>query len=175
MTTRHFINLTNGLQAIEEYGLDPRDVRFIRIQSTWCEQKRWEDILMALSDDFLMQAALGHECVVYDYGAGKPVPRAVWQGLEWVKFVLWRRWHSASYVPEGRAAWAWGYFDKVYYCLSDRAKARVDYFHKFVTGPLRIRAVTSATELDGKTEEHVRMAKGAQLANGPARMKGSAP
>lgn len=159
MTTRHFINLTNGLQAIEEYGLDPSDVRFIRIQSTWCEQKRWEDILMALSDDFLMQAALGHECVVYDYGAGKPVPRAVWQGLEWVKFVLWRLWHAEPYLPEGRAAQAWGYFGKAYYCLSDRAKARLGYFRKFVAGPLRIRAVTSATELDGKTEEYVRMAR----------------
>lgn len=160
MTTRHFINLTNGLQAIEEHGLDPRDVRFIRIQSTWCEQKRWEDILMALSDDFLMQAALGHECVVYDYGAGKPVPRAVWQGLEWVKFVLRRRWHDEPYMPEGRAGPLWTYFGGEYYRLADRTKTRLDYFRKFVDGPLRIRAVTSATELDGKTEEYVRMAKG---------------
>lgn len=34
----HFINLTNGIEAIEEHHLT--DYRFIRIQSTACEQSR---------------------------------------------------------------------------------------------------------------------------------------
>lgn len=89
MNTKHFINLTNGIQAIEDYKLS--DYSFIRIQSTACEQKRFEEIVVTLSDDFLMSCAMGRNCIVYDYGANKTIPRAIWQGLEWVKFVLYKR------------------------------------------------------------------------------------
>lgn len=155
MTARHFVNLTNGLQAIPEYGLT--DYRFIRLQSTACEQKLWADILMQLSDDFLMAAALGHDCVVYDYGAGRAVPRAVWQGLEWVKFVLHRRWKGQTYMPQGRAALMHGYFGREYARLPDRVKARLDYFGKFsiMSDPIRISAVTEATAHDGDTGYYV--------------------
>lgn len=157
MTTRHFINLTNGLQAIPEHGLT--DYRFIRLQSTACEQKLWADILMQLSDDFLMAAALGHECVVYDYGARKEVPRAVWQGLEWVKFVLHRRWKGQMYIPCGRAALMRDYFYSEYVGLPDRVKARLDYFGKFskMGDPIRIRAVTAATAHDGDWEYYLEL------------------
>lgn len=52
----NFINLSNGLLAIREYGLT--DYRFLRIQSSHCEGKHWADILWTLSDDFLMHAAM---------------------------------------------------------------------------------------------------------------------
>jgi len=158
----HFLNLTNGIQAIQDYGLE--DVRFIRIQSTACEQKRWEDILMTLSDDFLMSAVLGHECVVYDYGANKDVPRAVWQGLEWVKYVLSRRWHGEIYRPVGRAKACQNYFAVQYSGLSSRAKSRLDYFARYLNGPLRISAITGATDKDGKTEWYAGIVKGWTLA-----------
>ena len=76
----HFINLSNGIKAITDYNLS--DYRFIRLQSTTCEQKRWEEILLTISDDFLISLALGYHCIVYDYGANKNVPRDVWQGLK---------------------------------------------------------------------------------------------
>jgi hypothetical protein len=153
MQVRHFVNLTNGIQAIEDYDL--RDFRFIRIQSTACEQKRWEEILLSLSDDFLMSAANGAECIVYDYGANKTIPRAVWQGLEWVKYSLRRRWHGLEHGPQGRAATSGMYFAENYGRLSKRAKARLDYFSRYIFGPLRVSALTSATSRDGDTEWYV--------------------
>ena len=154
MITRHFINLTNGIQAIEDHGLT--DVRFIRIQSTACEQKRWEDILMQPSDDFLISAALGHRCVVYDYGANKQTPRAVWQGLEWVKYVLWRAWWGRSYRPIGRAITMEPYFAEQYARLGPRAKARLSYFARYCRpeSGLRIFSVTGPTEHDGDYGYH---------------------
>lgn len=156
MITRHFINLTNGIQAIEDYGLT--DVRFVRIQSTACEQKRWEDILMQLSDDFMISAALGYQCVVYDYGANKDVPRAIWQGLEWVKYVLWRHWYGRPYRPIGRAITMEPYFDEQYRRLSPRAKARLAYFKRYVCQEkwlLRISSVTRPTTWDGDKAYYV--------------------
>ena len=38
-----YINLTNGIEAIRKYNLS--EYRFIRIPSTYCEQKLWNDIL----------------------------------------------------------------------------------------------------------------------------------
>ncbi len=146
----HFINLTNGIQAVRDYGLT--DYRFMRLQSTACEQKRWEDILLTTTDDFMMAAALGHGCIVYDYGANKQVPRAVWQGLEWVKYALSKRWHGINYQPQGRARTSTGYFALQYEGLTKRARARMDYYKRYVNGPLCINAVTQATEHDGARE-----------------------
>jgi len=145
--TVHFINLTNGIQAIEDYGLV--NYRFIRLQSTACEQKRWEDIILSISDDLLMHVALGHHCIVYDYGANKGVPRAVWQGLEWLKYVLARHWHHKTYTPQGRASTCGSYFMVCYKGLSNRARARLTYFGHYGHGPTRITAVTRATNRDG--------------------------
>lgn len=147
-TMRHFLNLTNGLQAIADYQLT--DYRFVRIQSTWCEQKRWNDILWTLSDDFLMALALGEMCVVYDYGANKQVPRAMWQGLEWVKFVLRRRWFNEDYVPFGRAAPGLFYFQQQYRRLSPRVKAKLDYYKKYAGHAIHVYAITASTDRDGQ-------------------------
>lgn len=144
----NFLNLTNGLLAIRDYGLT--DYLYIRIQSTWCEQKRWGPILDALSDDFLVAVASGAPCIVYDYGAQKQVPRAIWQGLEWVKFALHRRWFHADYQPVGRAISMWTYFDRVYRHLPQSTLNRLRYYGKFVNRPPQITAVTGATHLDGK-------------------------
>jgi len=131
-----FINLSGGLKAVDDYNL--KNFHVIRIQSTWCEQKRWEDILISLSDDFLFNAALGNTCVIYDYGARKPIPRAVWHGVQWIIFTLNKRWHSVVYHPVGRCSSSLNYFEGIYLTLSKRTKARLDYFGKFVSGPLDI-------------------------------------
>lgn len=149
----HFINLTNGIQAIQDYKLT--DYRFIRLQSTACEQKRWGEILNTLSDDFMVAAALGNNCIVYDYGANKNVPRAVWQGVEWVKFALLKRWHDMAYLPQGRAKSSGAYFAEVFASLDKKTKARLDYFGKYVSGPLQISAKTAATDKDGNYSWYV--------------------
>jgi hypothetical protein len=125
----NFINLTNGLLAIDLYKLE--DYRYIRIQSTWCEQKRWEDILWTLSDDFLMAAAKGDICYVFDFSEHRKCTRAVWQGLEWIKFVLNKRWYGTNYTLVGRAKCSGKYFQEQYDKLSKGVKNRIDYYQKF--------------------------------------------
>jgi hypothetical protein len=147
----NFINLTNGIQAIEDYGL--KDLHFIRIQSTWCEQKEWERIILTISDDFLMHAALNVPCVVYDYGANKPVPRAIWQGLEWIKFVLTRIWYNEDYRIEGRGGVAMeNYFNSEIHKLSETVWNRIAYYRRYLPNltaeRFNIRAITEATDRD---------------------------
>ena len=153
MKTYPFINLSNGIEALEKYDLDFDQCRFLRIQSTACEQKRWGPILDDLSPDFLMLAALGKPIVVYDFGANKEIPRAIWQGLEWVKCVLCRRWHFFDYHPIGRASSMAEYFAHQYHNLGRRTKSKLDYYGKFCTGNiLDIRSSAGATAHDGDIE-----------------------
>ena len=121
----------------------------MRLQSTWCEQKRWADILAALPDDFLARAALGEEIVVLDYGARADVPRAIWQGLEWVKYALHRSWFEEVYTPSGRAGPMKFYFGAQYQELNERVLTRLRYFRRFATGQLDIGAQCGRSRYDG--------------------------
>ena len=152
MITTHWINLTNGLQAIRDYGLT--DWRALRLQSTWCEQKRWEDVLASVPDEMLLRLALGQECRVYDYGARKFQSRACWQGLEWVRYALTRRWTGELLQPVGRAATMAGYLDQQYLRLGDRCRRRLDYFATAAGSPGRpvLTAVCGPTDRDGDRE-----------------------
>ena len=56
--TKYFINLTNGIEALPTVD---GDVSFIRIQSTACEQKRWDFLIQDLDNNFYTWLALGYE------------------------------------------------------------------------------------------------------------------
>lgn len=155
MKTLHYINLTNGILAIPEYDLT--EYRFIRIQSTWCEQGRWEDILMTLSDDFLMNLVLGNNCIVYDYGARKRTPRAVWQGLAWISLVLHTVWFNTPQEFFYQKVRRGGipllhYFYHQYHDLSDKCLNKIKYYRKFTTGEFHLHAIVDSTLLDNETE-----------------------
>ena len=92
MTTKHYFNLTNGIEALEHIDIDNNQYGVIRIQSSWCERKEWLKILQDLDYDFLLNLAIGNECIVYDYGAKKDTSRAIYQGIEWIKYTLNRFW-----------------------------------------------------------------------------------
>jgi len=154
-----FINLTNGIEILDESYFNLKDCRFIRIPSTWCEQKRWEDILEHLSDDFLIHAALGNKCVVYDFGANKDTSRAIWQGIEWIKFVLYKRWLNIDYTPLGRAHLMGEYFEEQYKKLSDKTKTRLDYYGKFAGNELNIDTISKSTSHDGDYSYYINTLK----------------
>lgn len=149
----HYINLTNGIDAIPT--LPSSDYRFVRIQSTVCEQHLWDKLLLELSDDLLMNLALGHPCIIYDFGAGKPVPKSVYQGLEFIRYVLYRRWLHETYHPVIRRH---NYtevncdhiFDHYYRNLSRPAKRKIDYFRSYLdTDKIYLTAKTDRTAYDG--------------------------
>jgi len=157
--TTFWINLTNGLKALEDYDLPTETTRFMRIPSVWLEQKRWNDILLGLPDEFLLRSALGETLVVFDYSHHGRCPRSVWQGLSWILLVLNKRWLGSHKVVVGRMAPGQKYLEAQYRKLSRRVKARLDYYKRFVpaNGRIDIRAVWGQTDLDGKYEKHVEM------------------
>lgn len=152
----HYVNLTNGIEAIPNID---GDYRFIRIQSTLCEQKRWDQLIQELDYDFLMNLALGHKCVIYDFGAGKPIPRAVYQGVELIKYVLHRRWLNKEYATDIRRAPQHEkrscnrYFSDCYKSLEDRTKKKLDYFKAYIdTDNINLQCISSSTEHDSDKE-----------------------
>lgn len=126
----HFVNLTNGIEVAPYL----KSFSFIRIQSTACEQKRWDFIIEDLDHNFLMSLALGLECVVYDYSAKKKIPRALFQGLVFIEFTLNKRWHGLDYIPIVRGNNVLKYFNHVYHRLSKRSLKKLDYYKKFLRG-----------------------------------------
>lgn len=145
----NYINLTNGIESLPVL---PNGFRFIRIQSTICEQKLWDRLIQDLDYDFLLNIAIGNECVIYDYGARKPIPRAIYQGVEFIKYVLYKRWLNEEYLTrcnrnngEHIRKDCNSYFESCYRSLDDRTKKKLDYFKSYVSGVIDIKTVTDAT------------------------------
>ncbi len=149
MNQKVFINLTNGIEAIPD--LNCEDVGFIRIQSSHCERQKYNQILENIDYNFLMYLAMGYECVVYDFAANSEVPKAIYTGLEWIKYVCNRRWFNKEYpviVKEKNVT----EFYKLHYAKIDyKIKRKIDYFKKFLlTEELRIISITTQTKNDNK-------------------------
>jgi hypothetical protein len=126
--TIDFLNLSNGLACCQ-----PNNPHFLRIQSTWCEQKLWDDVLGTVGPDFLYHLATADRIVVHDVSEKRRVPRALWQGLPWVIYACERVWgldarpiHSRSGMNVTR------YFLEAFATLDHRLVRQVAYFGKYV-------------------------------------------
>ena len=149
MKTKTYLNLTNGLEYLPQVE---GDWSVIRIQSSLCERKKWEDIILDLDYDFLLNLALGNKCIVVDYSAKRIVPRAFWQGLEWVKYVLELVWFQREYEATCKGKFCLDYFRQEYLKL-DKGIDKVKYFRKFLlTDKLNLAIVCSQTNNDSKYE-----------------------
>lgn len=94
-----YVNMTNGIEAIpilEELNIP---FSFVNIQSTHLEQKHINLMMRGLGADFLMNLAIGKECVVIDYGAQKKNSRAIYQGLPLIKYICERSWFDDFDLP----------------------------------------------------------------------------
>jgi hypothetical protein len=121
-----------------------------------CEQHNWDRIIQDLDYDFLLNVALGNECYIYDYGANKPIPRAIYQGIEFIRYVLYKRWLNEEYYSNcnrkagnSKRINSNDYFRKCYANLDKRTKRKLDYFIPYVTGKINIYTVTGSTVHDG--------------------------
>ena len=147
--TKRYLNLTNG---IEEMGANPfYHYCYVRIQSTLCEQKQWGKILRELDYNFLMDIALGNHVVVIDFSQQKKVSRALFQGLEWIKYCLTRRWFGI--IPEKVFVKSYNvsnYFNQEYMKLTGDDFKKIDYISKFViTDIVSVRSNCFKTIHDG--------------------------
>lgn len=150
---KHFLNLTNGIQALVRFNLNIEEVNFIRIQSCWVESHKFEDMLNDLDHNFLMSLALGYDCYVYDFGARSEISKATYYGLEWVRYVLYRRWFNKVTNPIVKGKRVDFYFDQEYRILSRRVKTKIDYYKKYLlTDDIYLQAVTDFTTNDNKPD-----------------------
>ncbi|MEU6719761.1 hypothetical protein ABZ897_50615 [Nonomuraea sp. NPDC046802] len=133
----HYLNLTRGLLCAPHVP----DPRYLRLQSTWCEQKRWADVLWTLGPDFYQHLASG-PVTVHDVSERPRTTRACWQGLAWVRFAcerLWKAPSSPAIVRNGHDMTA--YFAGELARLDQRVTKFVRYFSSFHHGqPLNIRS-----------------------------------
>jgi hypothetical protein len=151
--TKHFLNLTNGIEALEKYNFPADEVNFIRIQSSYVESHLYNDMLLEIDQNFLMFAALGYECNVYDFSARTDDPKAMYMGMAWIKYVLERRWLGLQPNIIVKDKDITNYMDELYCKIPKRIRARIDYFKKYLnTEAIRINIKTSATSNDNNME-----------------------
>ncbi|GAA3832383.1 hypothetical protein GCM10022226_62010 [Sphaerisporangium flaviroseum] len=132
----HYLNLSRGLLCAPHV----EQPRFLRLQSTWCEQKRWADVLWTLSPDFYYTLAIGQALTVHDVSERPRVTRACWQGLAWVRFACARLWGTDRGPAPGRSGMDMSpYFTRELNALDRRVCRYVTYFGQFHAGrPLDI-------------------------------------
>lgn len=147
-----YLNLTNGIEFIPKLSGHDK-LKFIRIQSTACEQKRWDFILQELDYNFLLDLALGNNVTVVDYGANKEVSRACYQGVEWIKYALNKCWFGKDGKAFVRGTDVTNYFGECYAKLEKRTLKKLSYFKKFLaTESLHLDYQSTSTDKDGDYE-----------------------
>ncbi|HZO67899.1 MAG TPA: hypothetical protein VFB74_23110 [Kribbellaceae bacterium] len=126
-----FVNLTRGLLC----GRDVESGRYLRIQSTWCEQKRWGDIVLTASPDLLFHAAQGHACVVHDRSEKDRVTRAQWQGLSWLRYACSVAWYGKAEPEFSRGGHRVDdYWLACWRALPDRTRTYLDWYRRWSVG-----------------------------------------
>lgn len=152
---RTYLNLTNGLEFItahtDSWG---STLPVVRIQSTACEQKRWDFILQDLDYQFLIDLALGFDVVVIDGSARKSESRAVYQGLVWIKYALTRLWLSKASTTVVRGTDCSTYFAHCFAELDRSTIAKLKYVKKFLaTDEVHLSGICFGSTLDGNYEK----------------------
>ena len=131
-----FFNLTNGIEWLPLFiEAQSCNCKYIRLQSTWCEQHRWDDILADLDYTFLLHLRVRGIAYVFDCSQKKSLSRALYQGLAWVRYALNRCWYNNGERAIIKTAHGkmdvTDYFDKEYKKLSKRTLAKLNYLKKF--------------------------------------------
>lgn len=154
-TTVHFANLTRGVKCA------PYDARLSRIQSTQCEAKAWDRVLMSAPDEMIARAALGQFIVVHDYSEKPRQTRAMWQGLTLIRMFMEFRWFGelrARYRITKQGVSATQYLRNVASKQDKTVKNRYDYFRELthVNDTTYVRLVSCWEASGGKNCGNVR-------------------
>ena len=139
----HFINLTNGLEALPSLlshsypNINPNSLHFCRIQSTHCEQQQLERLITDADPTLLLYLALGHTCIIHDFGSRNTksqAPRAIWYGLEFIRYVLNTSWNAPQSEQRAylRGFDARASFDAHMRTFSPAMKTKLKYYGQFV-------------------------------------------
>jgi hypothetical protein len=143
-----YLNLTNGIEYYPQFPY----AKFIRIQSTHCEQKQWDKIIRELDYDFLINTAKGEIIIVLDTSNKKKESRALYQGVPWIKYVLNRRWLGLETKVMVKGMRVDNYFSRQYQKITEKTKNKLDYCRKFVTSVTDDRIEIYTLALPGKND-----------------------
>ena len=161
---KHFVNLTNGIEYIEELKELGCDINFIRIQSTTIERKDWSKLIHDLDHNLLMYLALGYDCYFYDCGTNRTLSKTCSLGVHIINYVLRRRWSgkippAIRYSKDGKRMYnEVAFYDYIYNNLfvynqnghTAKLKKKIDYYRKFALGDIgSIVPVSRSTSNDG--------------------------
>jgi len=100
-----------------------------------CEQGHFERLVTELDTSLLLRLALGHCCLVYDYGSRnkkRGAPRAIWYGLEFLRYALERIWLGKKGRAFLRGHDVSVMFEEVVGNLSASTRKRLRYYAKFM-------------------------------------------
>lgn len=134
MNNIFYLNLTNGLLFKNKFN----NIKFIRIQSSLLERKKWDKVLADLDYQFLLDIAKGNNINVID-GSVNSISRALWQGIPWIEYVLNRIWLNKEIKPLVRNKCnCLEYFRKLYkYNITKQTKRKLRYIKNFINNDLK--------------------------------------
>lgn len=176
LAPRHFINLTNGIEALPDMSslLPGSELRFIRIQSSHCESGAYDKLLNSLDNELLFSLACGRDCYVYDFASrnkSQGVPRALFMGLEFVKWSVSYLWFTGDpdAIPEkafvrGKNTVPFWRDEVLPYKISKDTKKKVRYFAPFAkemgVRDIKLHGVYGrVSEIDGCKDVHVKLVR----------------
>lgn len=132
MAVQHYRNLTNGLKC----NCSTPHCRFIRLQSTACEQKHWDKVLHELGADFYFELARGTTCIVHDKSEKNRETRACWQGLSWIRYACHRAWDGGKPPTEfsrGNMNIS-PYWEEQFKRLPTKTRRMLEHYRKYYNG-----------------------------------------
>lgn len=93
----HFINLTNGLEAIDDILITNESWSFCRIRSTTIEKHNWWSLFnIDIDNNLLMRLALGYECIIHDRGTNRPLSKTIFYAIPLITYVLEKTWFEIN-------------------------------------------------------------------------------
>lgn len=146
---RHYLNLTNGLEALDTIRATGETWAVCYIRSTTFEHRDWHRLLTTdLDSDLLLHLALGVTCVLHDRGTRRPLSKTQYYGTHLVTYLLERYWfgHRPAVM---RVHGPWGgagpdraeEFGSIYETAvtasgwaAGKVRQRLDYFGQYATG-----------------------------------------
>jgi hypothetical protein len=132
----------------------PKDARYCRIQSTWLEQKRWEDVLLTVPVDMYYHLSQGHKIIVHDQSEKPRLSRAQWQGLSWIRFATTIAWYEASPAEFSRSGMHVNpYWNQQYAQLSAHVRTFVGRFKEWAVSDSAVRLEPCKCRLSGVEEK----------------------
>lgn len=164
-----WLNLTNGIEAAPFLDKLKVPYDFCRFRSCSFEQKRWMDAIDSMPDDMLMRLAIGQKQVIIDFGANKPCPRAMRQGIPIAIRRLAISWelcddmdeHLYMFSRNGKVMQCDKDFTKHTMSINKQQRNRINYFGKYAnkdTGIVDITMLCAPTAYDGDYNHHVGIA-----------------